>query len=216
MRPIETGHEEAIYSVSFSPDGTTLATGSDDKTVKLIDVGSASVTKTIETGHEGTIYSVSFSPDGTTLATGSGDRTVKLIDVGSASVTKTIETGHEKSITSVSFSPDGTTLATGSADKTVKLLEPARYGYGPDGLLLAHPTFDLWSYGVVLYYAIAHKPLLETTGADQLRGKAERVKLARWSTADLTYAINDLDHGECVRVDVWMCGCVDYFEVMSV
>ena len=78
-------------------------------------------------------------------------------------------------------------------------------GYAPDGLLLAHPTFDLWSYGVVLYYAIAHKPLLETTGADQLRGKAERVKLARWSTADLTYAINDLDHGECVRVDVWMC-----------
>ena len=65
-----------------------------------------------------------------------------------------------------------------------------------DGLLLAHPTFDLWSYGVVLYYGIAHKPLLETTGADQLRGKAERVKLARWSTADLTYAINDLNHGE--------------------
>ena len=51
----------------------------------------------------------------------------------------------------------------------------------------------------MLYYAIAHKPLLETTGADQLRGKAERIKLARWSTADLTYAINDLDHGECVR-----------------
>ena len=76
----------------------------------------------------------------------------------------------------------------------------AAEGYSPDGLLLAHPTFDLWSYGVVLYYAIAHKPLLETTGADQLRGKAERVKLARWSIADLTYAINDLDHGECVRM----------------
>ena len=159
----------------------------------------------IETGHKDFIRSVSFSPDGTTLATGSTDKTVKLLDVGSASVTKTIETGHEDAILSVSFSPDGKTLATGSVDKTVKLIEPARYGYGPDGLLLAHPTFDLWSYGVVLYYAIAHKPLLETTGADQLRGKAERVKLARWSTADLTYAINDLDHGECVRVDVWMC-----------
>jgi len=67
-------------------------------------------------------------------------------------------------------------------------------GYAADGLLLAHPTFDLWSYAVVLYYAIAHKPLLETAGADQLRGKAERIKLARWSTADLTYAMNDLDH----------------------
>ena len=92
VRPIETGHKRAINSVSFSPDGTTLATGSGDRTVKLIDVGSASVTKTIETGHKDWIRSVSFSPDGTTLATGSDDKTVKLIDVGSASVTKTIET----------------------------------------------------------------------------------------------------------------------------
>ena len=158
--------------------------------------GSFTLVRPIETGHEGWINSVSFSPDGTTLATGSWDKTVKLIDVGSASVTKTIETGHEYGINSVSFSPDGTTLATGSVDNTVKLLEPARYGYGPDGLLLAHPTFDLWSYGVVLYYAIAHKPLLETTGADQLRGKVERLKLARWSAAVLTYSINELNHGE--------------------
>ena len=164
--------------------------------------GAEKAMRTIETGHEDVIWPVSFSPNGKTLATGSNDATVKLIDVGSASVTKTIETGHERAIRSVSFSPDGTTLATGSDDKTVKLLEPARYGYGPDGLLLAHPTFDLWSYGVVLYYAIAHKPLLETTGADQLRGKAERIKLARWSTADLTYAINDLDHGGFSRAQV--------------
>ena len=63
-------------------------------------------------------------------------------------------------------------------------------------------------YGVVLYYAIAHKPLLETTGADQLRGKAERIKLARWSTADLTYAINDLDHGGFLRTRTRACACV--------
>ena len=44
--------------------------------------------------------------------------------------------------------------------------------------------------------AIAHKPLLETSGADQLRSKAERAKLARWTTMQLTNAINDLDHGE--------------------
>ena len=157
--------------------------------------GDPVLVRPIETGHEGEISSVSFSPDGTTLATGSSDKTVKLLDVGSASVTKTIETGHEDYIRSVSFSPDGTTLATGSGDKTVKLLEPARYGYGPDGLLLAHPTFDLWSYGVVLYYAIAHKPLIDTTGADQLRGKPERMKLANWTDQHLTQAINDLDHG---------------------
>ena len=93
--------------------------------------------------------------------------------------------------------------ANGVAKLPLKAPSGAAYGggdgYASDGLLLADPAFDIWAYGVVLYYAVAHKPLLETTGADQLRGKAERLKLARWSTKDLASAINDLDHGECVR-----------------
>lgn len=90
--------------------------------------------------------------------------------------------------------------ANGVAIVPLRAPKSAKYGggegYSSDGLLLAKPAFDIWSCGVMLYYTIAYKPLLETTGADQLRSMAERAKLASWTTVDLTNAINDLDHGE--------------------
>jgi WD40 repeat protein len=65
--------------VSFSPDGKTLATGSEDKTIKLwnLEKEKENDIRTLR-GHTDIVLSVSFSPDGKTLASGSGDRTVKL------------------------------------------------------------------------------------------------------------------------------------------
>ena len=79
-----------MWSVSFSPDGTKFASGSDDKTVKLWDVTSGECLKTLE-GHSWTVTSVSFSPDGTKVASGSNDNTVKLWDVTSGECLKTLE-----------------------------------------------------------------------------------------------------------------------------
>ena len=73
-------HGDWVFSVSFSPDGTTLASGSRDSTVKLWDVATHTNIATLE-GHRGDVNSVSFSPDGTLLASGSYDNTVKLWDV---------------------------------------------------------------------------------------------------------------------------------------
>ena len=58
-----------MYSVAFSPDGRTLATGSDDKTARLWEVASGKEIATLR-GHESGVYFVAFSPDGRTLATG--------------------------------------------------------------------------------------------------------------------------------------------------
>ena len=81
-----------VNSVSFSPDGTKVASGSNDKTVKLWDVTSGECLQTLE-GHSSRVKSVSFSPDGTKVASGSYDKTVKLWDVTSGECLQTLE-GH--------------------------------------------------------------------------------------------------------------------------
>ena len=113
------GHEDSVFSVAFSPDGKTLATGSVDHTVKLWDVSARQELATLK-GHENVVRSVAFSPDGKTLATGSVDNTVKLWDVSTRRELATLK-GHKNIVRSVAFSPDSKTLATGSEDHTVKL-----------------------------------------------------------------------------------------------
>jgi energy-coupling factor transporter ATP-binding protein EcfA2 len=71
------GHSKSVNSVSFSPDGKTLASGSYDKTIKVWNLETGKEIRTLN-GHSNTVNSVSFSPDGKTLASGSHDKTIKL------------------------------------------------------------------------------------------------------------------------------------------
>ena len=73
------GHTGDVYSVAWSPNGKTLASGSGDRTVKLWDVATGKLLASLR-GHTGAVYTVAWSPDGKTLASGSDDRTVKLWD----------------------------------------------------------------------------------------------------------------------------------------
>ncbi|HBL57444.1 MAG TPA: hypothetical protein DDZ80_02455, partial [Cyanobacteria bacterium UBA8803] len=100
-----------------SPDGQTIASGSNDRTVKLWNLqGKELLTLT---RHQGLVLSVSFSPDGQTIASGSNDGTVKLWNLqGKELLTLT---GHQREVNSVSFSPDGQTIASASYDGTVIL-----------------------------------------------------------------------------------------------
>ena len=118
VRTLE-GHTGPVFSVSFSPDGQILASGSLDNTIKLWRVSDGSLIRTLE-GHTFWVNSVSFSPDGQILASGSGDKTIKLWRVSDGSLIRTLE-GHTFWVSSVSFSPDGQILASGSDDKTIKL-----------------------------------------------------------------------------------------------
>ena len=102
-------HTASVHSVSFSPDGTLLASGSWDNSVRLWDVASRQQIASLEHSR-GWLTSASFSPDGTLLATTGGGDGALLWDVASRQQIASL--WHTASVSSVSFSPDGTLLAT--------------------------------------------------------------------------------------------------------
>ena len=126
-----------MKSIAFSPDGQTLASGSDDNTVRLWDANTGEYLRTL-TGHSRNVNSVAFSPDGQTFASGSDDNTVRLWNANTGEYLRTL-TGHTEGVNTVSgidgitfqkwdvdrmsvaFSPDGQMLASGSDDNNVRL-----------------------------------------------------------------------------------------------
>jgi WD40 repeat protein/Flp pilus assembly protein TadD len=105
------GHTARVSSLMISPDGSLLATGSYDGTVRLWDLATGRQRATLA-GHEGKVWSVAFSPDGKTIASGSGDGTVRLWDVAAGKEMHKLKSGRED-VRSVAFSPDGKVLAAG-------------------------------------------------------------------------------------------------------
>ena len=107
-----------VFALEFSPDGTRLASGSKDKTVRLWDTDTGDELATLRK-HTGWTNVLAFSPNGKRLASGSTDKRVHLWDTGTGELITTL-TGHLNSIAALSFSPDGKTLASGSADGAIR------------------------------------------------------------------------------------------------
>ena len=105
--------------MAFSPDGLTLASGSENGRIRFWNVTTGQYRVTLE-GHSSSVRTVAFSPDGQTLASGSSDRTIRLWNATTGLYKVTLE-GHSETINSVAFSPDGQTLASGSSDRTIRL-----------------------------------------------------------------------------------------------
>ena len=119
------GHTEAILSCSFSPDGSALATGSGDCTVRVWDLNTETPRHTLK-GHAGWVLNIAWSPDGTTLASGSMDNTVRLWDPKTGKQIGDGLKGHRKWITSLAWEPyhlnsKANRLASSSKDHTVRV-----------------------------------------------------------------------------------------------
>jgi WD40 repeat protein len=71
------GHEDAVRSVCFNPEGTKVVSAANDESVRLWDVKSGQLLHTYR-GHVLEVQSVDISPDGKIIASGSDDRKIKL------------------------------------------------------------------------------------------------------------------------------------------
>ncbi len=103
--------------ITYSPDGSLLATVGISTTAKIWDARSGELLHTLA-GHTDLVNGVFFSPDSRWLATTSYDKTVKLWDVQTGQVQATLTDFTDLTYAAV-FSPDGNTLVTGSGDQTV-------------------------------------------------------------------------------------------------
>ncbi len=133
------GHSAIVHSVAFSPDGTTLASGSSDKSIRLWDTRKGELTLTLSQpdkvvpgqrnlGRPGMVFAVAFSPDGTLLASAGGDGVgeygeVVLWDLPSGKQRARLLGSGEKQVWAVGFSPSQKLLFSGQVDGTITLID---------------------------------------------------------------------------------------------
>ena len=120
-----SGHTSRVRSIDFSEDGTMIASGSQDNTVRVWDVATGMEIRTF-TGHTDAVTSVTFNPNANMIASSSHDKTARLWDLSTGTEQYTF-TAHTKALTSVAFNDDGTQLATTGFDNIIRIWDVNTY-----------------------------------------------------------------------------------------
>lgn len=112
------GHQKGVYCVAYNPNGTLLASGSGDATVRLWDPISGEQIAAL-VGHEERILTVAFNLDGSLLASGSDDGTIIIWDSSNHEKVQSWK-AHDSVISHVAFGPDSSLVSCGYWDNQVK------------------------------------------------------------------------------------------------
>src|SRR6266849_5779704 len=179
------GHTGPVESVAWSPDGTRLASASNDGTVRVWDASSGHTLLTYSR-HTDAVTSVAWSPDGKRLASASADKTVRVWNASSGHTLLTYSR-HTDFVESVAWSPDGKHLASASEDRTVQVWEAS------SGTTLL--TYKGHTNGVSSVAWSPHGTRLASASQD----KTVRVWDASSGQALLTYT----EHTEAVTSVAW-------------
>ena len=152
------GHTDYVTSLTWSPDGALLASGSEDSALRVWDAQTKRCVSILR-GHSESVLAVAFSPDGSLLASAGSDRNVRLWDLAAeAPAASLVDPKSDCFTTGLAWSPDGRLLAAArwpenvvrvwdvagrqllsSLPCTLSDVEPVGLGFIPDGQLLAAP-----------------------------------------------------------------------------
>jgi WD40 repeat protein len=116
---IQHGHSDQVFGVSFSPDGTKLATCGADKFVKVFAVPSGKFLKSFE-GHTHHVLDVAWKADGKTLVSAGADNLIKVWEYNNGEQLRSFG-NHSKQITRLVFKGNTSEIATCSGDQTVRM-----------------------------------------------------------------------------------------------
>ena len=155
-----TGHQGGIFAVAIAPDGKTIASGGDDRTIKIWNL-KGKLLHSIN-AHNERIWKLAFSADGQLLASASEDGKVKLWKPDGKAVKTLIV--HKGAVWGVAFSPQGNLITSVSQNDTIKLAKLdgtllktikgnsnglTRVAFSPDGQTIATGGIDnqvkLWN-----------------------------------------------------------------------
>jgi eukaryotic-like serine/threonine-protein kinase len=123
LRVTLRGHKEPVNSVAISPDGKTLASASQDSTIRLWNISTGLEGFTLKLPPGNPVFAVAFTPDGKTLAAGNWDGLVRLWDVASGKLRATLPFQHGW-VRSLAISPDGGYLVCGG-DRLIRVFDLA-------------------------------------------------------------------------------------------
>jgi WD40 repeat protein len=112
-----------VNSVAFSADGSLLAAGSDDGTVRLWNMSTGAPVGEPMSGHLGPVYGVAFSPVGSLLASSGEDGTVRFWDPASSLEVGGPLQAEPSAAVSMKFSPDAQHLVTVGADGKAQVFD---------------------------------------------------------------------------------------------
>ncbi|QDQ96398.1 nSTAND1 domain-containing NTPase [Tomitella fengzijianii] len=131
-------------SISFAPDGGTIAVATADNTVELWNITTPArpVLRTVLTGFTTYAQAVTFSPDGTLLAAGGADQTVREWDVSDIDAPREIGALPDAggAVYSLDYNGDGTRLVAATSSGTVRM-------WNVDGIAMPTTAAKLTAYG---------------------------------------------------------------------